>query len=199
MTYRRLYNIPETWGTAVNVVAMVFGNMGETSGTGVAFTRDPATGQRQFFGECLTNAQGEDVVAGIRTPLPVNQLEKFMPQAYKDLEVTYKKLERHYRDMLDLEFTIRKASCTCCRPASKRTGVAAVRIAVDMVKEGLISKGSPAADRPGPVGTVSLSNFRCEGRIALHAARQGIARRPRSRRRKNRVDGGSGGRDANRR
>ena len=150
VTYRRLYNIPETWGTAVNVVAMVFGNMGETSGTGVAFTRDPATGQRQFFGECLTNAQGEDVVAGIRTPLPVNQLEKFMPQAYKDLETTYKKLERHYRDMLDLEFTIQEGKLYMLQTrVGKRTGVAAVRIAVDMVKEGLISK-KEALQRIGP-------------------------------------------------
>ena len=150
VTYRRLYNIPETWGTAVNVVAMVFGNMGETSGTGVAFTRDPATGQRQFFGECLTNAQGEDVVAGIRTPLPVNELEKFMPQAYKDLETTYKKLERHYRDMLDLEFTIQEGKLYMLQTrVGKRTGVAAVRIAVDMVKEGLISK-KEALQRIGP-------------------------------------------------
>ena len=86
VTYRRLYGIPDTWGTAVNVVAMVFGNMGETSGTGVAFTRDPHTGRRKFFGECLMNAQGEDVVAGIRTPLPVSALGKNVPQAYKELE-----------------------------------------------------------------------------------------------------------------
>ena len=150
VTYRRLYNIPETWGTAVNVVAMVFGNMGETSGTGVAFTRDPATGQRQFFGECLTNAQGEDVVAGIRTPLPVKELEKFMPEAYKDLEATYKKLERHYRDMLDLEFTIQEGKLYMLQTrVGKRTGVAAVRIAVDMVKEGLISR-KEALQRIGP-------------------------------------------------
>ena len=150
VTYRRLYNIPETWGTAVNVVAMVFGNMGETSGTGVAFARDPATGQRQFFGECLTNAQGEDVVAGIRTPLPVKELEKFMPEAYKDLEATYKKLERHYRDMLDLEFTIQEGKLYMLQTrVGKRTGVAAVRIAVDMVKEGLITK-KEALQRIGP-------------------------------------------------
>ncbi len=150
VTYRRLYDIPETWGTAVNVVAMVFGNMGETSGTGVAFTRDPATGQRNFFGECLTNAQGEDVVAGIRTPLPVRELEKYMPQAYKELEATYKKLERHYRDMLDLEFTIQEGKLYMLQTrVGKRTGVAAVRIAVDMVKEGLISK-KEALQRVGP-------------------------------------------------
>jgi pyruvate,orthophosphate dikinase len=141
VTYRRLYNIPDTWGTAVNVVAMVFGNMGETSGTGVAFTRDPATGERKFFGECLMNAQGEDVVAGIRTPLPVSELARLLPSAYKELEATYKKLERHYRDMLDLEFTIQEGKLYMLQTRiGKRTGIAAVRIAADMVKEGLISK-----------------------------------------------------------
>src|SRR6266568_3658757 len=108
VTYRRLYGIPDDWGTAVNVVAMVFGNMGETSGTGVAFTRDPASGVPKFFGECLLNAQGEDVVAGIRTPLPIDALAKPLPQAYQVLMTTYKKLERHYGDMLDLEFTIQE-------------------------------------------------------------------------------------------
>ena len=141
VTYRKLYNIPDNWGTAVNVVAMVFGNMGETSGTGVAFTRDPASGQHTFFGECLTNAQGEDVVAGIRTPLPVRDLAKRLPKAYKDLEITYRKLERHYRDMLDLEFTIQEGKLYMLQTrVGKRTGIAAVRIAVDMVKEGLITK-----------------------------------------------------------
>ena len=141
VTYRRLYNIPDTWGTAVNVVAMVFGNMGEKSGTGVAFTRDPATGERKFFGECLMNAQGEDVVAGIRTPLPVSELARLLPNAYKELEATYKKLERHYRDMLDLEFTIQEGKLYMLQTrVGKRTGIAAVRIAADMVKEGLITK-----------------------------------------------------------
>lgn len=141
VTYRRLYNIPDRWGTAVNVVAMVFGNMGDTSGTGVAFTRDPASGARRFFGECLLNAQGEDVVAGIRTPLPVSALATSLPRAYKDLIVTYRKLERHYRDMLDLEFTIQDRKLYMLQTrVGKRTGIAAVRIAVDMVKEGLISK-----------------------------------------------------------
>ena len=150
VTYRRLYNIPDSWGTAVNVVAMVFGNMGETSGTGVAFTRDPASGEKTFFGECLMNAQGEDVVAGIRTPLPVNALAKNVPHAYKDLEHTYRKLERHYRDMLDLEFTIQEGKLYMLQTrVGKRTGIAAVRIAVDMVKEGLISK-KEAVQRIGP-------------------------------------------------
>ncbi|MEE8240041.1 MAG: pyruvate, phosphate dikinase, partial [Nitrospirales bacterium] len=141
ITYRKLYNIPDSWGTAVNVVAMVFGNMGETSGTGVAFTRDPASGQRTFFGECLMNAQGEDVVAGIRTPLPVQALAHKLPAAYRELESTYQKLERHYRDMLDLEFTIQEGKLYMLQTrVGKRTGTAAVRIAVDMVKEGLITK-----------------------------------------------------------
>ncbi|MGC4099160.1 MAG: pyruvate, phosphate dikinase [Nitrospira sp.] len=141
ITYRRLYSIPDSWGTAVNVVAMVFGNMGETSGTGVAFTRSPSSGDRAFFGECLMNAQGEDVVAGIRTPLPVSALSKNLPEAYKELEHTYKRLEKHYRDMLDLEFTIQEGKLYMLQTrVGKRTGLAAVKIAVDMVKEGLISK-----------------------------------------------------------
>ena len=150
VTYRRLYGIPDSWGTAINVVAMVFGNMGETSGTGVAFTRSPASGDKNFFGECLMNAQGEDVVAGIRTPLPVSALAKNVPQAYKELEHTYKRLEKHYRDMLDLEFTIQEGKLYMLQTrVGKRTGIAAVRIAVDMVKEGLISK-QEAVQRIGP-------------------------------------------------
>jgi len=148
--YRRIYGIPDTWGTAVNVVAMVFGNMGETSGTGVAFTRDPATGEHVFFGECLMNAQGEDVVAGIRTPLPVTALAKTLPHAYQELTATYKKLERHYRDMLDLEFTIQEGKLYMLQTrVGKRTGISAVRIATDMVKEGLIGK-QEALRRIGP-------------------------------------------------
>ena len=150
ITYRRLYGIPDSWGTAVNVVAMVFGNMGETSGTGVAFTRSPSSGDKAFFGECLMNAQGEDVVAGIRTPLPVSALAKNVPEAYKDLEHTYKKLEKHYRDMLDLEFTIQEGKLYMLQTrVGKRTGIAAVKIAVDMVKEGAITK-EEAVQRIGP-------------------------------------------------
>ena len=150
ITYRRLNGIPEHWGTAVNVVAMVFGNMGDTSGTGVAFTRDPNTGEHTFFGECLMNAQGEDVVAGIRTPLPVSALAKNVPAAYKDLEHTYRKLEKHYRDMLDLEFTIQEGRLYMLQTrVGKRTGISAVRIAVEMVKEGLITKRE-AVQRVGP-------------------------------------------------
>src|SRR5438094_3807657 len=141
VTYRRLYGISDDWGTAVNVVAMVFGNMGDTSGTGVAFTRHPATGAPTFFGECLLNAQGEDVVAGIRTPLPIEALAKPLPKAYQVLMTTYKKLERHYGDMLDLEFTIQEGQLYMLQTrVGKRTGIAAVRIAIDMVKEGMIDK-----------------------------------------------------------
>ncbi|RMH07451.1 MAG: pyruvate, phosphate dikinase, partial [Nitrospirae bacterium] len=150
VTYRKIYNIPDTWGTAVNVVAMVFGNMGETSGTGVAFTRDPASGAKTFYGECLLNAQGEDVVAGIRTPLPVHALKDTLPAAYKELLATQKILERHYRDMLDLEFTIQEGKLYMLQTrVGKRTGIAAVRIAVDMAKEGLIDR-KEAVRRVGP-------------------------------------------------
>ncbi|MGE0471690.1 MAG: pyruvate, phosphate dikinase [Nitrospira sp.] len=150
ITYRRLNGIPDHWGTAINVVAMVFGNMGDTSGTGVAFTRDPNTGEHTFFGECLMNAQGEDVVAGIRTPLPVSALAKNVSAAYKELEHTYKKLEKHYRDMLDLEFTIQEGKLYMLQTrVGKRTGISAVRIAVEMVNEGLITKRE-AVQRVGP-------------------------------------------------
>jgi len=141
VTYRRLYDIPDEWGTAVNVQSMVFGNMGDTSGTGVAFTRNPANGMATFFGECLLNAQGEDVVAGIRTPLPVGSLQESLPGAYKDLIKTQKILEKHYRDMLDLEFTIQEGKLYMLQTrVGKRTGIAAVRIAVDMVRQGLIDR-----------------------------------------------------------
>ncbi|MGE5508120.1 MAG: pyruvate, phosphate dikinase [Chitinophagales bacterium] len=139
--YRKLNEIPDWWGTAVNVQAMVFGNMGETSGTGVAFTRDARTGERKFFGEYLMNAQGEDVVAGIRTPNPVSQLEETNPEAYRQLTDIYLKLEQHYKDMMDIEFTIQEGRLYMlqCR-VGKRTAMAAVRMAVEMVKEGLIDK-----------------------------------------------------------
>ena len=128
-------------GTAANVVAMVFGNMGETSGTGVAFTRDPATGEKRFFGECLMNAQGEDVVAGIRTPFPVEGLKKILPAAYDDLMGIYQKLEKHYKEMLDIEFTIQEGILYMLQTRTgKRTAAAALKIAVDMVEEGLIDK-----------------------------------------------------------
>jgi len=141
IAYRQLNKIPDHWGTAVNVQAMVFGNMGNDCGTGVAFTRDAATGEKRFYGEYLLNAQGEDVVAGTRTPKPIAQLKSEMPRIYRELEQVYKKLERHYRDMQDMEFTIQKGKLWLLQTRSgKRTGFAAIRIAVDMVAEGLISK-----------------------------------------------------------
>ncbi len=140
VVYRKLNNIPDDWGTAVNVQSMVFGNLGDDSGTGVAFTRDPATGENVFYGEYLMNAQGEDVVAGIRTPLPIRWLEQEQPHIYAQLAKIRRVLERHYRDMMDIEFTIERGKLYMlqCR-VGKRTGVAALRIAVDMVRERLIS------------------------------------------------------------
>ena len=141
IVYRRKYGIPHDWGTAVNVQTMVFGNMGETSATGVAFTRDPATGEKVFYGEYLINAQGEDVVAGVRTPKPVSQLGKEMPESYAQLLKVRELLEKHFRDMQDLEFTIEDNRLYILQTRNgKRTGLAAIKIAVDMVKEKLISK-----------------------------------------------------------
>jgi pyruvate,orthophosphate dikinase len=144
-TYRKLHHIPEDWGTAVSVQAMVFGNRGDTSATGVAFTRDPATGERRFYGEFLPNAQGEDVVAGTRTPRPLNadgsgiSLEETMPKAYSELNRIKDVLERRFRDMQDLEFTIEEGRLYLLQTRNgKRTGFAAVRVATDMVDEGLI-------------------------------------------------------------
>ncbi|NLH17734.1 MAG: pyruvate, phosphate dikinase [Phycisphaerae bacterium] len=153
ISYRRIEGIPDEWGTAVNVQSMVFGNLGDDSATGVAFTRNPGNGEHFFYGEYLVNAQGEDVVAGIRTPAPVNEdsksehnkelvsLEKCMPKAYKELFAIQKKLEQHYRDMQDIEFTIEKSRLFMlqCR-VGKRNGPAAVRMAMDMLKEKLITK-----------------------------------------------------------
>jgi pyruvate,orthophosphate dikinase len=138
--YRRQNKIPEELGTAVNVQAMVFGNMGETSGTGVGFTRNPATGEKQFYGEFLMNAQGEDVVAGVRTPVPIAELGAVMPEVYDQLREITSRLERHYRDVQDFEFTIQEGKLYMLQTRTgKRTGNAAVRIAVDMVDEGLIA------------------------------------------------------------
>jgi pyruvate,orthophosphate dikinase len=141
ITYRKLNDIPGEWGTAVNVQAMVFGNMGEDSGTGVAFTRDPSTGENVYYGEYLRNAQGEDVVAGIRTPSPIAHLEDEMPEVYKELTAIFDKLEDHYRDMQDVEFTIQQGTLYMLQTRSgKRTAAAAVRTAVEMVHQGMISK-----------------------------------------------------------
>jgi pyruvate,orthophosphate dikinase len=141
IVYRKLNNIPADWGTAVNVVSMVFGNMGEDSGTGVAFTRDPASGDNKFYGEYLFNAQGEDVVAGIRTPLPISKLKEDDAKIYNQLDKIRKNLEKHYKEMMDIEFTIQQGKLWMlqCR-VGKRTGFAAIKMAVDMVKERLITK-----------------------------------------------------------
>ena len=140
-TYRRINNIDDSIGTAVNVQAMVFGNLGENSGTGVGFTRNPATGEHAFFGEYLMNAQGEDVVSGVRTPLPISELERAMPHVYEDLKAITQKMEKHYRDMQDFEFTIQDGKLYMLQTRNgKRTGLAAVRVAIDMVSEGLITK-----------------------------------------------------------
>ncbi|ACI20101.1 pyruvate, phosphate dikinase [Dictyoglomus thermophilum] len=139
--YRKLHNIPEDYGTAVNIVTMVFGNMGNDSGTGVAFTRNPSTGEKEFYGEYLTNAQGEDVVAGIRTPQPISKLAEEMPEVYKQLLEVRDLLEKYYRDVQDIEFTVEKGKLYMLQTRNaKRTARAAVKIAVDMVKEGLITK-----------------------------------------------------------
>ncbi len=139
--YRRINNISEELGTAVNVQAMVFGNLGETSGTGVGFTRNPATGEKEFYGEFLMNAQGEDVVAGIRTPVPILELQKVMPAVYQQLRDITTRLEKHYRDMQDFEFTIQEGKLYMLQTRNgKRTGRAAVRVAIQMVDEGLITK-----------------------------------------------------------
>jgi len=153
MKYREMHNIPHDWGTAVNIQSMVFGNMGDSCATGVCFTRDPSTGEKKFFGEYLVNAQGEDVVAGIRTPAPINEasknesnkhhktLEEVLPNAYKDLVSDYKMLEKHYKDMQDIEFTIENEKLYILQTRNaKRTVNAALKVAVDLVSEGLIDE-----------------------------------------------------------
>src|SRR6266568_1578115 len=137
--YRRVNRIPDSLGTAVNVQAMVFGNMGTGSGTGVAFTRNPSTGEKKLYGEYLLNAQGEDVVAGIRTPSPISRLEQDLPDVYRQFQEIAQRLEQHYHDMQDLEFTVEKGRLYMLQTRSaKRTARAAVKVAVDMVEEGLI-------------------------------------------------------------
>jgi len=149
MVYRRKYNIPSEWGTAVNVQAMVFGNTGEQSGSGVAFTRDPATGEKVFYGEFLMNAQGEDVVAGVRTPEPVQKLAAKQAASYKELEHIRHTLEQHFKDMQDFEFTIQDGKVFMLQTRNgKRTGLAAVRIACEMVKEKLIDWGTAVTRVP---------------------------------------------------
>ena len=192
ITYRRLHNIPESWGTAVNVQAMVFGNMGETSATGVAFTRNPSTGEKKLYGEFLINAQGEDVVAGIRTPQEITEaarkeagsdkpsMEKAMPDAFKELTRIYRALEKHYRDMQDLEFTVEQGKLWMLQTRSgKRTAKAALRIAVELANEGLITRrGGGDARRSRRARPAAASDHRSEGRAQGDRDRPaGLARR----------------------
>src|SRR6202000_2215713 len=165
ITYRRLHGIPANWGTAVNVQAMVFGNMGDTSATGVAFTRNPSTGEKKLYGEFLINAQGEDVVAGIRTPQEITEearsaagsnkpsMESAMPAAFADLKRIHGVLEKHYRDMQDLEFTVEQGKLWMLQTRNgKRTAKAALRIAVELAQEKLITKEDGVAPR-GPASS----------------------------------------------
>jgi pyruvate,orthophosphate dikinase len=186
--YRKLNNIPESWGTAVNVQSMVFGNMGDDCATGVAFTRDPSTGAKQFYGEYLPNAQGEDVVAGIRTPRPINRgtdssgehlsLEETMPAPYKDLVKVYQKLEKHYRDMQDIEFTIEKDKLWLLQTRNgKRTAPAAIKIAVDMVKERLI-KPEEAVLRVEPAQLDQLLHPRIDPKAEKNTLFRGLPASP---------------------
>ena len=178
MVYRRLNAIPDTWGTAVNVQAMVFGNTGPDSGTGVAFTRDPATGENVFYGEFLMNAQGEDVVAGVRTPLPIAALERENPKAYAQLMKIRRILERHYRDVMDIEFTIQQGTLYMlqCR-VGKRTALAAVRIALDMVRERLITRDEALRRvEPDSIEQLLRPTFDLKAKEAASAAGRLLAR-----------------------
>ena len=176
--YRRIHKIPEHWGTAVNVQTMVFGNMGPDSGTGVGFTRDPATGKKEMYGEYLLNAQGEDVVAGIRTPKPVAELKKEMPGVYRELEEVTELLEKHYRDVQDFEFTIEKGTLYLLQTRTgKRTAQAAVKIAHDMVEEGLISK-EEAILRIDPAQIEQLLHRRIDPEAKVEVLARGLPASP---------------------
>ncbi|MFY9139225.1 MAG: pyruvate, phosphate dikinase, partial [Thermacetogeniaceae bacterium] len=176
--YRKVNKIPDDLGTAVNVQAMVFGNMGNNCGTGVAFTRDPATGENVVFGEYLINAQGEDVVAGIRTPQPISKLKEEMPEAYEQFVRTCSLLEKHYRDMQDIEFTIENGKLYILQTRSgKRTAAAAVKVAVDMVKEGLISK-EEAILRVEPDQLNQVLHKRLDTRVDFQVVATGLPASP---------------------
>ena len=182
IVYRRMHDIPDAWGTACNIQAMVFGNLGDTSATGVAFTRNPSTGEKKIFGEWLANAQGEDVVAGIRTPHGVDggedSLEAKMPDSYKTLLAICQKLEAHFRDMQDVEFTIQsgKLYMLQCR-SGKRTSKAAIRIAVDMVREGLIDKDT-AVSRVDDASLDQLLHPTLDPKAAITSIARGLAASP---------------------
>jgi pyruvate,orthophosphate dikinase len=176
--YRRIHRLPDDWGTAVTVMAMVFGNLGETSGTGVCFTRDPSTGERRFFGEFLVNAQGEDVVAGIRTPQPIAALDDSMPKVYAELVAIKERLERHYRDMQDIEFTVQEGRLFILQTRSgKRTAGAAVRIAVEMVRERLIERDT-ALLRVEPASLNQLLVKTVDPKASYTAIARGLAATP---------------------
>ncbi|MFN2582533.1 MAG: pyruvate, phosphate dikinase, partial [Candidatus Dormibacteria bacterium] len=176
--YRNFNRIPHELGTAVNVQSMVFGNMGNDSGTGVAFTRDPSTGEKKLYGEYLTNAQGEDVVAGIRTPKPIAAMAKDLPKAYRQFEQIARKLERHYRDVQDMEFTIERGTLYMLQTRSgKRTAEAAVKIAVDMVRERLITR-QEAVRRVEPAQVDQLLHRRIDPSAKLEVLATGLAASP---------------------
>ncbi|MDO8475386.1 MAG: pyruvate, phosphate dikinase [Candidatus Rokubacteria bacterium] len=176
--YRRIHRLPDDWGTAVTVMAMVFGNLGESSGTGVCFTRDPSSGERRFFGEFLINAQGEDVVAGIRTPQPIAALKESMPAVYDELVTIKDRLERHYRDMQDIEFTVQEGRLFILQTRSgKRTAGAAVRIAVEMVRERLIDRDT-ALLRVEPASLNQLLVKTVDPKATYTAIARGLAATP---------------------
>jgi len=176
--YRKIHKIPDHWGTAVNVQTMVFGNMGSDSGTGVGFTRDPATGEKKMYGEFLFNAQGEDVVAGIRTPKPIAALEEEMPEVYKELEEVVERLEKHYKDLQDFEFTIERGILYILQTrAGKRTAQAAVKIAYDMVNEGLITK-EEAILRVDPAQVEQLLHRRIDPKAKVEVLAKGLPASP---------------------
>jgi pyruvate,orthophosphate dikinase len=178
IAYRRIHKIPGELGTAVNVQAMVFGNMGEDSATGVGFTRNPSTGENEFYGEYLTNAQGEDVVAGIRTPKPISELKQEMPRVYKELRSITAKLEKHYKDMQDFEFTVQQDKLYLLQTRTgKRTAPSAVKIAVDMVKEKLITKAE-ALTRIEPIQLNQLLHRRMDPKASVTVIARGLAASP---------------------
>jgi pyruvate,orthophosphate dikinase len=178
ITYRRLNNIPGDLGTAVNIQTMVFGNMGENSCTGVGFTRNPSTGEKRFYGEYLVNAQGEDVVAGIRTPKPIEELEKEMPRVFKELKEITAKLEKHFRDIQDFEFTVQEGKLYMLQTRTgKRTAPAAVKIAVDMVKEKLINR-EEALMRIEPAQLDQLLHKRIDPKAQTNVIAKGLAASP---------------------
>ncbi|AEF94702.1 pyruvate, phosphate dikinase [Desulfotomaculum nigrificans CO-1-SRB] len=178
IVYRKIHKIPDDLGTAVNVQAMVFGNMGDDCGTGVAFTRNPSTGEKVLYGEFLTNAQGEDVVAGIRTPQPIAKLEEEMPEVYRQFAQTCALLEKHYKDMQDIEFTIERNKLWMLQTRNgKRTAQAAIRIAVEMVEEGLISKET-AIKRVDPMQLNQLLHRRIDPNAKLEVIAKGLPASP---------------------